>query len=74
MALHSPGIRVVPSASGGLEVSADVAALDTFVIALGRAGIAVSGLERRPRSLESLFFDLTTPRDLDATNVAEMAS
>ena len=74
MALHSPGIRVMPSANGGLEVSADVAALDAFVIALGRAGIAIRGLERPPRSLESLFFDLTTPRDLDATNLAEMAS
>jgi hypothetical protein len=40
-------------------VSADIAALDAYVIALGRAGIAVRVLERRVRSLESLFLELT---------------
>jgi ABC-2 type transport system ATP-binding protein len=64
LALRSPGIRVVSADDGGLQVSGDVAALDAYVVALGRAGIAIRGLERRARSLESLFFDLTTPAEL----------
>jgi ABC-2 type transport system ATP-binding protein len=44
---------------GGLEVTASVGALDTYVIALGCAGIAVRMLEPRARSLESLFLELT---------------
>ena len=52
-------MRLTPSIDGALEVSADVAALDAYMIALGRAGIAVRGLERRARSLESLFLELT---------------
>jgi ABC-2 type transport system ATP-binding protein len=59
LALRSPGILVIPTADGGLHVSGDVEALDAYVVALGRAGIAIRGLERRARSLESLFFDLT---------------
>jgi ABC-2 type transport system ATP-binding protein len=43
----------------GLEVAAETAALDRYVIALGRAGIAVRGLESRSPSLESLFLQLT---------------
>ena len=74
IALHSPGIRATPSAVGGLEVTADPAALDAFVIALGRAGIAVRRLERRARSLESLFFELTTPADVGVADETEMAS
>jgi ABC-2 type transport system ATP-binding protein len=49
-----------PATTGqGLHVSADPAALDAYVIALGRAGIAVRTLERRASSLESLFLQLT---------------
>src|SRR5262249_10915430 len=44
---------------GGLEVTADQRDLDAYVIALGRAGVAVRMLERRARSLESLFLELT---------------
>jgi ABC-2 type transport system ATP-binding protein len=50
---------VVADDEAGLEVSADCAALDVYVIALGRAGVAVRGLESRGRSLESLFLQLT---------------
>jgi ABC-2 type transport system ATP-binding protein len=53
------GVRVAGSTDGGLEVTASVGALDTYVIALGRAGIAVRMLEQRARSLESLFLELT---------------
>jgi hypothetical protein len=44
---------------GGLEVSADLEALDRYVVALGIAGVAVRFLERRTRSLASLFLELT---------------
>jgi ABC-2 type transport system ATP-binding protein len=64
LALRSPGIRVIAADDGGLQVSGDLAALDAYVVALGRAGIAIRGLDRRNRSLESLFFDLTAPAEL----------
>jgi ABC-2 type transport system ATP-binding protein len=65
-----PGLRIAASTDGGLEVTASVSALDTYVIALGRAGIAVRMLERRARSLESLFLELTdrTRIERDATS------
>ena len=59
LASQRPGVKVASAADGGLEVSADIEALDAYVIALGRAGIAVRVLERRARSLESLFLELT---------------
>jgi ABC-2 type transport system ATP-binding protein len=59
IAAGRPGLRVVPNAGAGLEVSAAPDVLDAYVIALGRAGIAVRSLERRARTLESLFLELT---------------
>jgi ABC-2 type transport system ATP-binding protein len=59
------GVRATPAVCGGLDISADAGALDAFVIALGRAGIAVRALERRTRSLQSLFLELTASADLD---------
>jgi ABC-2 type transport system ATP-binding protein len=59
LASECRGVRVTHAADDGLEVSADIEALDAYVIALGRAGVAVRALERRARSLESLFLDLT---------------
>ncbi len=64
--------QLVPATDdGGLEVSADIEALDAYVIALGREGVAVRALECRPRSLESLFLDLTRhDRAVDTSVVA----
>jgi ABC-2 type transport system ATP-binding protein len=59
LAFQRPGVRVAPALHGGLEVAAGVDALDSYVIALGQAGVAVRALERRARSLESLFLELT---------------
>jgi ABC-2 type transport system ATP-binding protein len=59
IAAKHPGLRVVPTAEAGLEVSAAPDALDAYVIALGRADVAVRSLERRARTLESLFLELT---------------
>ncbi len=62
LALRRPDVKVAPAYNGdGLEVSADVEALDGYIIALGIAGVAVRVLERRARSLESVFLQLTGP-------------
>jgi ABC-2 type transport system ATP-binding protein len=54
------GIRVVRDTEGiGLVASADIEALDAYVVALGHAGIAVRALEHRGDSLEALFLRLT---------------
>jgi ABC-2 type transport system ATP-binding protein len=58
LASAQPGVKVTRGPEG-LEVSADICALDAYVIALGRAGVAVRALEHRVRSLESLFLELT---------------
>jgi ABC-2 type transport system ATP-binding protein len=52
-------IVVAGDGGGGLDVSAAAAALDPYVIALGRAGIAIRSLERRAGSLESVFLRIT---------------
>src|SRR5262249_11057288 len=46
----APGVLATPSPDGGLDLAADLDALDAYVMALGRAGIAVRLLERRARS------------------------
>ena len=65
------GVRVAGSHDGGLEVTASVGALDTYVIALGRAGIAVRMLEQRARSLESLFLELTERDAVSSDNAID---
>jgi ABC-2 type transport system ATP-binding protein len=59
LAHRRPGVRATVAHGGGLEVAADAASLDAYIIALGCRGIAVRSLNRRARSLESLFLDLT---------------
>jgi len=52
-------VRVVRSQAGAdLEVTADTAALDRYVLDLGRSGIAVRLLERKTRSLDEIFIQL----------------
>lgn len=53
------GVRVLVDPDGWLTVSADQAALDGFVVELGRNGIAVRRLELLMTALESMFFSLT---------------
>ena len=57
LATDMPGLEVT-ACEGGLDVRAGEAALDRYVIALGRAGVAVRALELRARSLEALFLQL----------------
>jgi ABC-2 type transport system ATP-binding protein len=52
-------IALADDGAGGLDVSAAEAALDPYVIALGRAGIAIRSLEPRAGSLESVFLRIT---------------
>jgi ABC-2 type transport system ATP-binding protein len=59
VASERQGVAVAPGDDGGLDVAGQTDALDAYVIALGCAGIAVRSLERRVRSVESLFFELT---------------
>jgi ABC-2 type transport system ATP-binding protein len=63
LARYRPGLDARRGPDGGLELSGETDALDAYVIALGQAGVAVRSLERRTRSLESLFLEITdTPR------------
>ena len=59
LASNRAAITVARTTDGALQVSAGQNALDAYIIALGRAGVAVRLLDRRERSLESLFLDLT---------------
>ena len=66
-------VRRSEADEGGLEVAGDTEALDAYTIALGQAGIALRSLERRTRSLESLFIELTGDRQ-DIAPVASAAA
>ena len=59
MEIADAGVRVLVDPDGWLTVSADQAALDAFVVELGRNGIAVRRLELLMTALESMFFSLT---------------
>src|SRR5262245_30024013 len=64
LASRWPRVKIVQHhGEGGLVISAEADALDAYVIALGRSGVAVRALERRARSLESLFLELTADAD-----------
>src|SRR4029079_16028349 len=60
LAAARPGLRVTAAVDrDGLDVVADTASLDAYVLALAQIGVAVRTLEHRERSLESLFLQLT---------------
>lgn len=54
-----PGVKAAPRDDGGLSVHATQDRLDDYVLHLGRAGLAVRGLELEVTPLGSLFFQLT---------------
>jgi len=57
-----PDVRVIrppDASSAGFAVSSPLDALDRYVVALGRAGIAVRLLQPRERSLETVFLQMT---------------
>ena len=53
------GVGITAVEAGTLVVQAGAAALDAYVIALGRRGVAIRSLSRRARSLETQFPELT---------------
>jgi ABC-2 type transport system ATP-binding protein len=63
LASSHAGLTVLLRPDGGLDAAGDLDALDAYVIALGRAGVAVRQLEPRTRPLESMFFALTAGAD-----------
>jgi ABC-2 type transport system ATP-binding protein len=63
-------VRMTTGAEGGFEVSATLDALDAYVVALGRAGVAVRALEPRQRSLEAWFLETVGQRRSESTSGA----
>ena len=53
------GVKAAPRDEGGLSVHGAQERVNDYVLRLGRAGIAVRGLELEVTPLESLFFQLT---------------
>lgn len=67
VAARHPGVRAIVSDAGGLELSVKEGALDSFVLSLGSAGVAVRRLELLASPVESMFFMLTDERALPPT-------
>ena len=65
LAERSHALSALRGTSGGITLKAETPALDEFVIALGREGIAVRRLELLMSPLESMFFELTGARSSD---------
>ena len=59
LAAAHPGVEASPGSPDGLALTAGEGALDSFVLALGRADVAVRRLELLTSPLESMFFALT---------------
>jgi ABC-2 type transport system ATP-binding protein len=61
LAARHDGVRAEPAGAGGggLTLTAEAGSLDPYVLALGRAGVAVRRLELQVSPLESMFFKLT---------------
>ena len=59
IAKHRPGVRPEPSLGDGLVLAVEEGQLDSYVLALGQAGVAVRRLELARSPLESMFFALT---------------
>jgi len=64
-------VKALAPPDDGLEIWGDVDALDEYVIALGRARVAVRALEKRIRSLESLFLELTSRQSIRRADAIE---
>ena len=58
IAAREHGVEATPAQAGGLVLSAQEGYLDPYVLALGRAGVAVRRLELLRSPLESMFFAL----------------
>jgi ABC-2 type transport system ATP-binding protein len=59
LSLAIDGLMVAPADDVGLELRGETAAVDAFVVALGRRGIAVRSLRQAAVPLEEAFLELT---------------
>jgi ABC-2 type transport system ATP-binding protein len=59
LAERHPGVGAVGSDGGGLELTVEQGRLDSYVLELGSAGIAVRRLELLASPVEAMFFALT---------------
>ncbi len=74
VAAGEPTVRLRRSRDEGLALSAAAGALDAFVLALGKARVAVRRLELLVSPLESMFFALTEDESLDELEPQELAA
>jgi ABC-2 type transport system ATP-binding protein len=73
LAEAQPGIRAGRSPRGELSLAVEEEGLDTFVLDLGRAGVAVRRLELLVSPLESMFFALNSDAAVDELEPYELA-
>jgi ABC-2 type transport system ATP-binding protein len=73
LAARQPGLELLRAADGELRLAVESGALDSFVLELGRAGVAVRRLELLLSPLESMFFALTGDDDTGSVALAELA-
>jgi ABC-2 type transport system ATP-binding protein len=68
-------VRAVLARNGGLAVTVLEGRMDSFVLALGQAGVAVRRLELLVSPLESMFFALTSETETEtySTELSELA-
>jgi ABC-2 type transport system ATP-binding protein len=67
------GVRAVGSERGGLALSVADQSLDSYVLALGSAGVAVRRLELLASPVESMFFALTSDSEGAPSELPELA-
>jgi ABC-2 type transport system ATP-binding protein len=73
LAEEQPGVRAAPSRRGGVALAVDLGALDSYVLALGSAGVAVRRLELLVSPVESMFFALTSDSERPPNEPPELA-
>ncbi len=69
-----PGTRPGRLENGGLAITVESGSLDSYVLTLGRAGVAVRRLELVVSPLESMFFALTGDADVDPLEPTVLAA
>jgi ABC-2 type transport system ATP-binding protein len=73
IAVEHGGVRVGRAPRGGLTIAVERDRIDGYVIALGRAGIAIRRLELVVSPLESMFFALTTDESVSELEPLDLA-
>src|SRR5205085_1139122 len=71
LAAGRAGVRATPHADGGLTLSVDLGRLDSYMLALGSAGVAVRRLELVVSPVEAMFFALTSEPEAESAESSE---